>query len=205
MGIPRRIAGFRPFAELARGSATSVFKAHDPETDTVVAVKLLRREWVADADLMHRFASEAAALEVVESDNVVEILKHGECEDGYFIATQFLDGFSLDTLLEERTVPQVLGAYIVRELLAGLAAVHSHGIIHRDVKPANVLVTETGSVKLVDFGFADPLVSPSGDVAGTAGYLAPRTACGSASEYAVRPVCGGHHAAGGDNRCPRAC
>ncbi len=178
MGIPRRIAGLKPFAEVSRGITTSVYKALDPETDRVVAVKLLRREWISDETLARRFAAEAAALQSVENENVVAILDHGKCEAGLFIVTEFVEGASLDELMSERTVPAVFGLLIVRDALAGLEAVHRAGIIHRDFKPANIVVRQDGTVKLVDFGFADPALTPSGGVAGTAGFLAPEVLAG---------------------------
>ena len=176
MGIPRRIGSFRPFAEIAQGEATRVFKAHDPDSDRVVVIKLLRRESLDD-ELAERFRAEADALRAVSHPNIVEIIDHGESDDGLFIVTTFVEGESLDTLLARRTIPDAIGAFIIREAVAGLSAVHEAGILHRDVKPANIVVGASGSVCLLDFGLAQA-AAESRSVAGTVGYLAPELLTG---------------------------
>ncbi len=147
----------------------------------MVVVKLLRREWAQDESIKARFIAEAAALESVNNANVVQILDHGECPDGLYIVTEFVEGRTLDALVGERTIPAIIGVYIVAEALKGLAAVHSAGIIHRDVKSANIVVGDGGMVKLMDFGFAessDEFAESYGTVAGTLGYIAPELLTG---------------------------
>ncbi|NNE35657.1 MAG: serine/threonine protein kinase, partial [Rhodothermales bacterium] len=171
----------RPFAELARGTTTTVLKAHDPERDRVVVVKLLRREWAQDEEISARFAAETAALYSVSNDNVVSILDHGECEEGLFIVTDYVEGAALDGLLGDRTIPTIIGAFIVREALSGLAAVSQAGIVHRDFKSSNIVVSDQGLVQLVDFGFAESTADTHGAVAGTLGYIAPELLAGEAA------------------------
>lgn len=176
MGIPRRIGSFRPFAEIAQGDATRVYKAHDAESGRVVVIKLLRGE-LNDDELAERFRAEATALLAVSHPNVVEFVDHGESDDGHFIVTAFVEGETLKSLIAGRIIPHAIGAFIVREAAAGLSAVHAAGILHRDFKPENIIVGAAGSVQLLDFGFAQR-TSESLNVAGTVGYLAPELLTG---------------------------
>ena len=181
MGIPGRIGSVRPFAELARGAATSVLKGHDEASDRTVVVKVLRSEWADDVDLVQRFKAEADALAAVNSDHVVRILEHGDSESGPYIITEFVEGRTLEALVAERTVPAILGAWIIREAVVGLCALHDAGLIHRDFKSSNILVGDDGGVKLVDLGLVDSAANPTVTAAGTPGYIAPEVLAGNAA------------------------
>ncbi len=184
MGIPGRIGSTRPFAEIARGTTTSVYKAYDEDADRVVAVKLLHQQWLNDADLSSRFLAESEALRSVSDKHVVAILQSGACESGLYIVTEFVDGVTLSGLLQQRTVPSAFAVYVLRNATAGLVAVHESGIVHRDFKPANIMVADSGDVKLADFGLAGSSPGILGGVAGTPDYLAPEVVAGHPANYA---------------------
>ena len=180
MGIPGRIGTTRPFAEIARGTTTSVYKAYDEDADGIVAVKLLHQQWLTDAALASRFLAETDALRSVSDEHVVSILQSGESEAGLFIVTEYVEGATLGALLQQRTVPSAFALLAVRGAAAGLAAAHKEGIVHRDFKPANIIVGDSGVVKLADFGLAGTTQGKSrtATVAGTPDYLAPEVVAG---------------------------
>jgi len=173
---------FRLERTIGVGSMGVVHLARDLKHNGVVALKQVAPEHVRDPDAHYRFAREAAALAAVRHPNVVRVAGVGEDEAGHsFVAMEYVSGPSLEDVIVEAAnrgqfidINRALG--IVRALAEGLAAVHSAGFIHRDVKPSNVLIEETtGRPVLLDFGLARaPARASSKSIgAGTPWYMAP--------------------------------
>ena len=172
---------------LASGGMGRVWRARDTLLQRPVAVKVLRSEFTGDAAFIGRFRAEAQHTAVLAHPNIAALYDYGEVEqDGEHLAylvMELVEGESLATLLarERRLdVPQTLG--ILRATAAGLAAAHAAGVVHRDVKPGNVLLGPAGVVKITDFGIAwsasSVPLTQTGQVIGTAQYLSPEQAAG---------------------------
>jgi hypothetical protein len=176
----RTIGRYRIEEWLASGAMGDVYRAYDPLIDRPVAIKLVRRElsegsgseqWLA------RFKREARAAGQRLHPNIVAILDCGEENGTPFLAMEFVDGPSLAGLLKTSgPLPLDRAAAIITEVLSGLGFAHANGIVHRDVKPSNVIVPVIGPVKIADFGIARTDASDLtviGDVLGTPAYMAP--------------------------------
>ena len=191
MGITGHIDGIRVFAELGRGASQTIYKGFQSVPGRFVLVKILDGPDVAE-DRIRQFFTEARALARVQHPNVVSVYSYGRHNGQPYLTTEFVDGVDLQQLLNRGPIPIPLSVYIAKQLLAGIAAVHASGIVHHDVKPANVLISTTGSVKLADFGLASIGSSPDSP-RGTIAYMAPEEIRGevsrSASDYFALGVC----------------
>ena len=184
----KRMGRYAMIERLGAGAMGVVWRAEDPTLGRSVALKLLRR---ADESLTERLVREARSMAAVNDPNVVTVYEVGEADDGTtFIAMELVSGQSLRQWQSKtrHTVPELVGAYIAAG--RGLAAAHAAGIIHRDFKPDNVLVSDDGRVRVTDFGLAaakptagaggsraaaisDVNLTTSGSVLGTPAYMAP--------------------------------
>jgi serine/threonine-protein kinase len=166
------------------GGMSSVYKAHDSLLERNVALKVLHPHYGDDEEYVERFRREARAVAQMSHPNIVTVIDRGEDDGQQFIVFEFVDGENLKQLVD-RSGP--LPARRVVELglaIAGaLAFAHEHGLVHRDVKPQNVLMTPEGEAKVTDFGIARSLdveqgVTQTGTVLGTSNYLSPEQASG---------------------------
>jgi eukaryotic-like serine/threonine-protein kinase len=148
---PAVLDGCRVGALLGEGASGRVYAAYDPALDREVAIKFLAVA-AADQAARDRFVTEARALARLQHPNVVTIYRVGEVDGHPYLVSELVRGTSLDRL--PRPVPAERAAAIGLDLARGLAAAHKRGVLHRDVKPANALVSEEGEAKLVDFGLA---------------------------------------------------
>jgi len=169
---------YRLLEQLAAGPMSEVWTARDLELDRFVALKL----WARDAD-PERFAREAQAAAALSHPNICRLFDYGETDGRPFIVLELLDGGSLeDRLRPGRALPDREARVIARELASALAYAHAQGVVHRDVKPMNVLFDEEGRAKLADFGIARisgaSTLTEGGTVLGTAAYLSPEQARG---------------------------
>ncbi len=195
--LPQRIGRYDVSAELGRGATSIVYKGVDPATDRVVAIKTLQRsdadtdadgDGEADADaILLRFRHEARVIGRLRHPGVVAVDEFGEDGLHSWIAMEYVEGSTLaDLLLRTPLVGQERALAILDELLDALGAVHRQGICHRDVKPANIMITRAGRVKLTDFGVArlrDLGLTRVSSLIGTPAFMAPEQFTGAALDH----------------------
>ncbi|HVB90776.1 MAG TPA: Stk1 family PASTA domain-containing Ser/Thr kinase [Acidimicrobiales bacterium] len=169
---------------IARGGMAQVYRARDRQLDRPVALKVLFPELSVDLAFVERFRREAQAAANLSHPNIVPVFDWGEDDGSYFIVMEFVDGRPLSAVLRESEplAPQQI-ATIGASVAAALAFAHRHGVVHRDVKPGNVLITADGQVKVTDFGIARAMntedsLTQTGAVMGTAAYFSPEQAEG---------------------------
>jgi serine/threonine-protein kinase len=179
MEIGSVIAGHRLERLVGRGGMGVVYAAVDETLGRTVALKLIAPELAADPGFRGRFMTESRLAASLDHPNVVPIFRAGE-EDGLlFMAMRFVEGDDLRTLVErDGPLPVDRAAAQITQVAAALDAAHARGLVHRDVKPANVLVTAGGHCYLTDFGLVKDLAATTGDtrtgeVLGTLDYIAP--------------------------------
>jgi serine/threonine protein kinase len=194
-----RVAGrYEVVRPLGHGAMSTVDLAHDAELDRPVAVKRLAENLARDEELRRRFIREARLAARLSHPNVVRVFDVGEDGGRPFIAMEYVEGETLADLVAQRgPLPVAEAATLGVQICAGLAAAHAAGLVHRDVKPQNLLLGTDGVLKLGDFGIAvgheGTRLTLAGTVLGTAGYLAPEQARGeevtaAADIYAVGAV-----------------
>src|SRR6058998_2216989 len=171
---------------IARGGMAEVYLAHDLMLDRKVALKVLFPELSTDHNFVERFRREAQAAANLSHPNIVSVYDWGEEEGTYFIVMEYVEGRTLGQILraEGPLLPE-RAADIAADVAAALAFAHRAGVVHRDVKPGNVLISPSGQVKVADFGIARALgadpeanLTQAGSVMGTATYFAPEQAQG---------------------------
>jgi serine/threonine protein kinase len=151
------LGGYRLLYKIASGSFGRVFRADDPQTGRIVAIKVLRRRWSEDAHAIGLFEREGKLGQTLQHPNIVEILtvSHDASTGQYFIVMEFVEGGNLREILATRQKFEPAEALrIMEEAATGLAYAYAKGITHRDMKLTNVLISSTGVAKLVDFGLA---------------------------------------------------
>jgi hypothetical protein len=185
--LPEHIGRYRLLGRLGAGGMGTVYRAHDPHLDRIVALKVPRLDGPAEqrAARVQRFQREARAAARILHPNVCPIFDVGEHDGAAFVVMAYVEGLSLDQVLAQRGPFADVRAAIalVRQVLDALAAVHAHGIVHRDVKPGNILLDAAGRPILTDFGLARPeesadRLTSEGVVIGTPAYMAPEQAAG---------------------------
>jgi beta-lactam-binding protein with PASTA domain/tRNA A-37 threonylcarbamoyl transferase component Bud32 len=169
---------------IARGGMAQVYRARDRQLDRPVALKVLFPELSVDRAFVERFRREAQAAANLSHPNIVPVFDWGEDNGSYFIVMEFVDGRPLSAVLRESgPLSAQQTATIGAHVAAALAFAHRNGVVHRDVKPGNVLITPDGIVKVTDFGIARAMnteesLTQTGAVMGTAAYFSPEQAEG---------------------------
>jgi tRNA A-37 threonylcarbamoyl transferase component Bud32/tetratricopeptide (TPR) repeat protein len=190
-----RMGRYEIIAKLGEGAMGSVYVAHDPQLDRRVAIKLVRADRAAHAQMHARLAREARMMAQIRHPNVVAVYDAGELADGVFVAMELIDGETLRSWLvrAQRSWQDIVKAFIAAG--NGLEAAHTAGVVHRDFKPDNVMVARDGRIAVTDFGVAvvgraesedlaiaetassedlrDPLLSRAGALIGTPRYMSP--------------------------------
>ena len=169
---------------LGTGGMSSVFRAHDRQLDRRVAIKILHQHYAQDPEYLERFRREARAVARLSHPNIVTVIDRGDDDGRQYIVFEHVDGENLKELvLRTGKLPVRRALELALGVADGLAFAHDRGLIHRDVKPQNVLLNREGEIKVTDFGIARSLhmdhgVTQTGTVLGTAEYLAPEQASG---------------------------
>jgi serine/threonine-protein kinase len=182
---PRTYSGRYELTHLiARGGMAQVYRAMDRQLERPVALKVLFPELSVDRTFVERFRREAQAAANLSHPNIVPVFDWGEDDGSYFIVMEYVEGRPLSAVLRDpQPMPSRQIATIGAGVAAALAFAHRHGVVHRDVKPGNVLITPDGDVKVTDFGIARAMnteesLTQTGAVMGTAAYFSPEQAEG---------------------------
>ncbi len=176
-GKPSKIGKYDVIDVLGRGGMGVVYKATDPHLNRLVAIKMMTGGFSDNPDLLKRFYREAQSTGNLQHPNIVTVYDLGDLEGTPYLVMEYLEGETLDAIINSRN-PLTLLAKInfICDVCHGLAYAHHHGIVHRDIKPGNVMVLKNGSVKIVDFGIAhigDKTVTRTGQLIGSLGYMSP--------------------------------
>jgi len=181
---PTKIGRYQILERVGRGGMGVLYRGHDPILDREVAIKVMLADFSEDTEQMRpRFYREAKAVARLQHRNIVTIFEFAEENHQPHIVMEFLRGLPLSARMEQDpplTLDDKLD--VVAQLCSGLGYAHTQGIVHRDVKPANVFVLEDGTVKLLDFGIAKLATSTltrQGDVLGSAPYMSPEQVAGT--------------------------
>jgi serine/threonine-protein kinase len=174
---------------LGKGGMGVVYRAHDRDLDDAVAIKTLRGEALsADPTLLDRFKQEIRLARRITHANILRTHDLGETGGLRYISMEFIKGLTLKQLIEAGDIlPTPVGLRIAKQICAGLAAAHEVGVIHRDIKPQNILIEATGGLKIMDFGIArlkeERGMTAEGTVVGTPDYMSPEQARGQTLDF----------------------
>src|SRR5829696_6534680 len=175
---------YRLVKPLGSGGMADVYLAHDSILDRDVALKVMSTRYASDEEFVERFKREAQSAAALSHPNIVSIFDRGASEDGtYYIAMEYLPGGTLkDRILKRGAFPTHTAAGVALQIAEALRAAHERGVIHRDIKPHNILITDSGDVKVTDFGIAraasSSTMTRTGSILGTAHYISPEQAMG---------------------------
>jgi len=181
-GVPQILADrYEVLEEIGSGATAITYRGHDHRLNRNVAIKILREDHALDTSYVQRFEREARAAASISQGNVVDVYDFGEQDDSLYIVMQYIDGEDLKQIIIRGGALDLERARrLTMQVLAGLAAIHAAGIIHRDIKPQNVLIGRDGIARVTDFGVAQAAIdvglTSAGTTVGTAAYMAPEQA-----------------------------
>jgi serine/threonine-protein kinase len=177
MNSVNRIGKFEVVEPLGRGAMGQVFRCWDPSLQRSVAIKVMTAHLDVDPELRARFFREAQAAGSLQHPNIITVFELGQAEGRPYIVMEYVPGRDLDAIIEARQPLRISEKVeLIEQVCRGLAYAHERQIVHRDVKPANIRVTETGQVKIMDFGVAylvSSELTQTGSLIGTPYYMAP--------------------------------
>ena len=177
--VGETIEGYRFVEELGRGGMGTVYRAVDEALDKVVAVKVVNPDKATDGAFRERFRTEARALAKLDSPTIVRVLAFRETSHGMFLVMEYVEGRTLRSVLDETdALPLAWTLKVFPQVVEAVRQAHERSILHRDLKPGNVLLSDDGQVKVGDFGLAkmqaaDPHITSTYATAGTVCYMAP--------------------------------
>jgi len=187
------LSHYRIVKQIGAGGMGEVYLAQDTKLDRKVALKILPTEFAEDADRMSRFVREAKSASALNHPNIITIYEINEAKGTHFIATEFIDGTTLNEYAKRDPLNFKSALEIAIQIASALDEAHTAGIVHRDIKPDNVMIRENGLVKILDFGIAKLSAPPESDaeaataiksgttpgmIIGTANYMSPEQAKG---------------------------
>ncbi|MGH3013787.1 MAG: protein kinase domain-containing protein, partial [Gaiellaceae bacterium] len=191
MKVGELIAGRYELEQLVgQGGMSSVYRAHDAVLERRVALKVLHEHFSNDAEYVERFRREARAIARLAHPHVVTVIDRGEWKGRQFIVFEHVDGETLkEVVVREGPLPVARALELACQIARALAFAHELGIVHRDVKPHNVLVDIGGNAKVTDFGIAraldaDDALTETGTLLGTGHYISPEQASGERADEA---------------------
>lgn len=188
---PKSLGDYRNLKQIARGAMGIIFRAEHVKDGRVVALKVLPLHMVQDQREIERFRREIETVTALDHPNIVKIIAFGQDDDFYYYAMEFLEGRSLRELIHDRGhLSPFYAAELTRDAARGLSYAHAHGVIHRDVKPSNLMICKDGVLKIVDFGLAfkkqSPNLTATGLSLGTPAYMSPEQIEGGRNEVSER-------------------
>ncbi len=182
---PASVAGYEILAELGRGGMGVVYKARQIKLNRLVALKMVLAGAHAGEQAIQRFRTEAEAVAHLQHPNIVQIYEIGEHDGLPFFSLEYLDGGCLIDQLDGKPLPERGAAGLIEQLARAMHYAHAHGVVHRDLKPGNVLLAGDGALKITDFGLAKRIDADgeggqtrTGAIMGTPNYMAPEQAAG---------------------------
>ena len=180
----KKIGRYKILGELGRGAMGIVYKAEDPNLDRLVAVKTIILDEDSDGrkEYQKRFVLEAKAAGKLHHPNIVTTFDCGEHEGMAYLAMELIDGTDLRSRLQKDALPAVEAVEIARQVAEGLGYAHARGVVHRDIKPGNIMLNAEGAAKIMDFGLARMRMADqktsTGMVLGTPRYMSPEQISG---------------------------
>lgn len=187
MRVERVFETYEVVEPLGTGGMGSVFKARDARLNRFVALKLLRKEFAGDESFTAKLQEEARITASIQHPHVVEVFSVGTDHGQFYVVMELVDGGSLDDRIEdEKRIPEMRVLEVGLQVAKGLQAAFAAGLIHRDIKPGNILFTEAGTAKIVDFGLAllaEQHAGGEGEIWGTPYYIAPERLTGEREDF----------------------
>lgn len=177
--IPKQIGPYPIESLLSKGGMSLLYLAKHPKTGETIVIKVVRPKYLKNPEILSRLAQEGKILKAASHPNIVKLFDLGKWEQGLFIAMEFVKGISLKQFIKQQALTHRRSLEITLQIAYALAHLHGHGIIHQDLKPDNILITESGEIKLIDFGISrypeeeEDDAIPKKRKAGTPGYMSP--------------------------------
>ncbi len=214
----QRVGAYEIVGSLGAGGMGEVYQARDTRLGRLVAIKFVSDELAADHIASERLVREARLTSLLNHPNIVTVHDVGEVNGRPFIVMELVAGQSLHAALQAERLKPARAIQIASQIADGLAVAHAAGIVHRDLKPRNIMLTEDGRAKIVDFGVGKTSTAGAGHarirrieagltdtfvVVGTAGYMAPEQVVGRADRFPRRSVRPRHDHLRDDHRPPR--
>ncbi len=192
---------YRVVSLLGRGGMGEVYRANDLLLGQTVALKFLPAQWTSDEPTLARFRNEVRIARQISHPNVCRVYDIGAAEGSTYLSMEYVDGEDLASLLRRiGRLPQDKALEIARQLCAGLAAAHDKGVVHRDLKPGNIMLDGQGQLRITDFGLAGVAGEVKDIRSGTPGYHGARAAVRPGGNGAQRHLCAGCGSARGFHR-----
>jgi tRNA A-37 threonylcarbamoyl transferase component Bud32 len=187
--MPFTLKDYSDIKELARGGMSRIYCATQISLNRQVVIKEMAAGLLTTQSEIKRFENEAQASASLSHDNIIRIYDYGEENGSFYIAMEYIDGSDLDILLQDKRFPREIGLMILHQALRGLSFAHEKGVVHRDVKAANILVGRNGAVKVSDFGLAyaggsSTQLTSTAALVGTPAYMSPELVNGEETRSA---------------------
>lgn len=176
--IPYKVGPYKIKGLLKKGGAATLYLGVHPESQELLAVKVLHPKYLSHPEMIDLFSKEARIIELADHPNIIRLYGHGEWEGGLYIAMEFIRGISLRNLILQNATSFKNSLEIVIEVAQAISHLHSHKIVHRDLKPENILLSEEGGIKVIDFGISRLMEDPKEltkktPLMGTLTYMSP--------------------------------